>query len=146
MKDLGEENFILDCKPINTPILVGFKLSIEQYPKTQEDIEDISNVPYESIVGSMMYAMVYTRPDIAHAVGVMSRYMSNLGKEHWTFVKRIFRNLRGTSNFRICYQGRPSQNITIYVQGFVDVDWVGDLDCQRSTSGYVFSLFGGLVS
>ena len=104
-----------DCKPVNTPIPVGFKLSAEQCPKTQEDIEDMSHVPYASAVGSLMYAMVCTRPDIAHAVGVVSRYMSNPGKEHWTIVKRIFRYLRGTSDFRICYQGRPGQNRTVDV-------------------------------
>eukprot|EP01018_Ginkgo_biloba_P037661 Gb_24335 [translate_table: standard] len=146
MKDLGAANFILDCKPVNTPIPISFKLSAEQCPKTQEDIEDMSHVPYASAVGSLMYAMVYSKLDIAHAVGVVSRYISNLGKEHWTIVKRIFRYLRGTSNFGICYQGRLGQNITVDVQGFVDVDWAGDLNCRRSTSGYVFNLFGGAVS
>ena len=70
------------CKPINTPIPISFKLSVEQCPKTQEDIEDMSHVPYESEVESLMYAMVFSRPDIAHVVGVVSRYMSNPGKEH----------------------------------------------------------------
>ena len=74
-------------------------------------------------------AYISNRPDIAHAAGVVSRYMSNLGKEHWTIVKRIFRYLRGTSDFGICYQGIPSQNITVDLQGFVDADWAGDLDC-----------------
>eukprot|EP01018_Ginkgo_biloba_P031360 Gb_07932 [translate_table: standard] len=73
MKDLGAINFILDCKPVNTPILVSFKLSA----MTQEDIENMSHVPYASAVKSLMYAMVCTRPDISHAMKVMSRYMSN---------------------------------------------------------------------
>eukprot|EP00253_Pinus_taeda_P014924 PITA_14924 len=51
--------------------------------------------------------MVCTRPDIAHAVGVLSRFMSKPGKEHWTAVKRVFRYLRGTSDYGLCYQGRP---------------------------------------
>jgi hypothetical protein len=50
----------------------------------------MSRVPYVSVVGSLMYAMVCTRPNIAHAVGVLSRYMSKPGKEHWTTVKRVF--------------------------------------------------------
>ena len=66
----------------------------------------MSRVPYASAVGSLMYAMVCTRPDIAHAVGVLSRFMSNPGKEHWTAVKRVFRYLRGTSDYGLCYQGR----------------------------------------
>jgi len=135
-----------DCKPISTPILVGFKLSIEQCPKIQEDIEDMSHVPYASIVGSLMYAMVYTRPDIAHVVGVMRTYMSNPRKEHWNIMKRIFKYLHGTLDFGIYYQGRPSQNRIVDVQDFVDAEWARDIDCQRSTSGYVFNLFGGVVS
>eukprot|EP00253_Pinus_taeda_P003627 PITA_03627 len=69
----------------------GVRLSPEQCTKTQEEEEDMSRVPYASAVSSLMYAMVYTRPDIAHAVGVLSRFMSKLGKEHWTTVKPVFR-------------------------------------------------------
>ena len=78
-----------DSKLVNVPIPVGVKLSAEQCPKTQEEEECMSRVPYASAVGSLMYAMVYTRPDIAHAVGLLSWFMSNLGKEHWTAVKRF---------------------------------------------------------
>ena len=66
----------------------------------------MSRVPYASAVGSLMYAMVYARPNIVHAVGVLSRYMSKLGKEHWTVVKRVFRYLHGTTDYAIYYQGR----------------------------------------
>ena len=88
----------------------------------------MSHVPYVSVVGSLMYAMVCTRPDIAHAVGVLSRYMSKPGKEHWTTVKRVFRYLRGTTNHAICYQGRARHDRVLDVHGFVDVDSAGDLD------------------
>ena len=135
-----------DSKPVNVLIVVGTKLSVEQCPKTQEEEEDMSHVPYASAVGSLMYAMVCTRPDIAHVVGVLSRFMSNPGKEHWTAVKRVFRYLRGTSNYGLCYQGRPGLERMLDIRGFVDADWAGDLDQRRSTSGYVFSLFGGAVS
>ena len=67
---------------MKVPILVGVRLSAEQCPKTQEEEEDMSRVPYASAVGSMMYAMICTRPDIAHVVGVLSRFMSKPGKEH----------------------------------------------------------------
>jgi hypothetical protein len=59
-----------DCKPMKVPIPVGARLTVEYCPKTQEEIEDMAHVPYASVVGSLMYAMVCTRPDIAHAVGV----------------------------------------------------------------------------
>jgi len=70
-----------DSKPVKVPIPVGVKLSAEQCSKTQEEEEDMSCAPYASAVGSLMYAMVCTRPDIAHAVGVLSRFMSKPGKE-----------------------------------------------------------------
>eukprot|EP00253_Pinus_taeda_P019132 PITA_19132 len=98
---------------------------------------------YASAVGSLMYAMVCTRPDIAHAVGVLSRFMSKPGKEHWTTVEQVFRYLRGTSDYGLYYQGRPGLDKVLDIHGFVDADWAGDLDQRRSTSGYVFNLFGG---
>src|SRR6202034_1808807 len=95
---------------------------------------------------SLMYVMVCTRPDISHAVGVLSRIMSKPRKEHWTAVKRVFRYLRGTSDYGLCYQGRLGLDKVLDIHGFVDADWAGDLDQRRSTSGYVFNLFGGAVS
>jgi hypothetical protein len=73
-------------KPVSTPLANHFKLTKEMCPKTQEEIEYMFRVPYSSAVGSLMYAMVCTRPDITHAVGVVSRYMNNPGKEHWEAV------------------------------------------------------------
>jgi hypothetical protein len=78
-----------NAKPVSTPLASHFKLTKEMCPKTQEEIEYMSRVPYSSAVGSLMYAMVCTRPDIAHAMGVVSRYMNNPGKEHWEAVKCI---------------------------------------------------------
>ena len=69
-----------------------------------------------------MYVMVCTRPGIAHVVGVLSRYMSELGKEHWTTINRLFRYLRGTTDHAICYQGIVGPDRVLDVHGFVDVD------------------------
>ena len=80
-----------------------FKLSKEQSPKSAEERDHMALVPYASAVGSLMYAMVCTRPDIAHAVGVVSRYMTNPGKEHWEAVKWLLRYLRGTSSTSLCF-------------------------------------------
>eukprot|EP00253_Pinus_taeda_P027007 PITA_27007 len=135
----------LDSKQVKVPIPVGVRLSVEQCPKTQEEEEDMSRVPYASAVGSLMYAMVCTRPNIAHAVGVLSRFMSKPGKEHWTTMSRVFRYLRGTSDYGLCYQGIPGLDIVLVIRGFVDAKSTVDLDQGRSTSGYVFNLFGGAV-
>ena len=80
-----------NAKLDSTPLAIHFKLSKEMYPKTQEEIDYMSKIPYSLAVGILMYSMVCTRPDIAHAVGVVSRYMNNLGKEHWKAVQRILR-------------------------------------------------------
>jgi hypothetical protein len=69
--------------------------------------------PYASVVGSLMYVMVCTRPNIAHSVGVLSRYMSKPRKEHWITVKRVFRYLHGTTDYGIFYQGRPSADKSV---------------------------------
>jgi hypothetical protein len=94
-----------NAKLVSTPLASHFKLTKEMCPKTQEEIEYMSRVPYSSAVGSLMYAMVCTRPDIAHAVGVVSRYMNNPGKEHWEAVKWILRYLRGTTTHALCFGG-----------------------------------------
>jgi hypothetical protein len=78
-----------NAKPVSTPLANHLKLTKEMCPKTQEEIEYMSKVHYSSTVGSLIYAMVCTRPDIAHVVGVVIRYMNNPHKEHWEEVKLI---------------------------------------------------------
>src|SRR3984885_6587080 len=124
-----------DSKPVKVPIPVGVRLSAKQCPKTQEEEEDMFCVPYASVVGSLIYAMVCTRLDIAHVVGLLSKFMSKPGKEHWPVVKRVFRYLRGTSDYGFCYQGRPGLDKVLDIHGFVDANWSGALDQRRSTSG-----------
>ena len=75
------------AKPVSTPLASHFKLTKEQSPSTEQERAHMANVPYSSAIGSLMYAMVCTRLDIAHAVRVVSRYMSNPGKQHWEAVK-----------------------------------------------------------
>jgi len=91
-----------DSKLVKVPIPIGVKLSAEQCPKTQEEEEDMSHVPYASAVGSLIYAMICTRLDIAHVVGVLSKLMLKLGKEHWKIVKWVFRYLYGTNDYGLC--------------------------------------------
>ena len=79
-----------------------------------------------------MYAMVCTRPDISHVVGVVRRYMKSMGKGHWMAVKWSMRYLRGTKNQALCFGG---SNISL--QGYVDANMAGDRDDRRSTTGYV---------
>ncbi|KAE8686001.1 hypothetical protein F3Y22_tig00111088pilonHSYRG00304 [Hibiscus syriacus] len=129
-----------DCKPISTPLPINFKLSSSMSPSSEEERMEMSRVPYASAVESLMFAMIYTRPDIAQAVGVVSRYMANPGKEHWNTVKRILRYIKGTSNVALCYGGS-----NLLINGYVDSDYAGDLDKSKSTTRYVFKVADGAV-
>ncbi|KAI4346231.1 hypothetical protein L6164_013300 [Bauhinia variegata] len=130
-----------NAKPVGTPLAGHFKLSKKQCLTGKIGREEMEKVPYASVVGSLMYAMVCTRPDIAHAVGVVSRYLSNPGKEHWQAVKWILRYLRGTSRFCLCFgAGKP------VLDGYTDADMAGDVDSRKSTSGYMMTFAGGAVS
>ena len=130
-----------EAKPVTTPLGGHWKLSKSSCPSTEEENKKMVVIPYSSAVGSLMYAMVCTRPDIAHAVGVVSRFLSNPGKQHWEAVKWIFRYLRRTSKLRLSF-GRGK----LVLEGYTDVDMAGDLDGRKSTSGYLFTFVGGVVS
>ena len=105
-----------NAKVVSTPWGVHFRLSKEQSPKTEEERAYMAMVPYASAIGSLMYVMVCTRPDIAQAVGAVSRYMNNPGKLHWEAVKWIFRYLRGTTSKALCFKGGD-----MVLTGYVDV-------------------------
>src|SRR5438128_1260663 len=80
-----------DAKSVSTPIAPHFKLSASQCSASDEEFEYMSRVPYSSAVGSLMYAMVCSRPDLSYAMSLVSRYMANPGKEHWNVVQWVFR-------------------------------------------------------
>ena len=97
-------------------------------------------VPYASAVGSLMYAMLCTRPDICCVVGVVSRFQSNPGPDHWMAVKHILKYLKRTRDYMLVYSG---ENLNLL--GYADSDFQGDRDSQKSTSGSVFTLGGGAI-
>ncbi|GJU46168.1 retrovirus-related pol polyprotein from transposon TNT 1-94 [Tanacetum coccineum] len=130
-----------DYKPISTPFPTDVKLSSKMSPSSEKERMEMSRVPYALAVGSLMFTMICTRLNIAHAVGVVSRYMAEPGRGHWEAVKRILRYIKGTSDVALCY---GESGLT--VKGYVDSDYAGDLDGSKSTTGYVFTLSGGTVS
>ena len=85
------------------PFRHGIPLSNDQRPKTQEDVDMMRQVPYASVVGSLMYAILCTRPDICYSAGMVSRYQSNLGPKHWQAVKYILKYLRRTRDYMLVY-------------------------------------------
>ena len=129
-----------DSKKGMLPFIHGVHLSKEQSPKTPQEVEDMRRYPYASAVGSLMYAMLCTRPDICYAVGMVSRFQSNPGPDHWTAVKNILKYLRRTRNYMLVFSG-----IDLKMTGYTDSDFQADRDSRRSTSGSVFTLNGGSV-
>ena len=97
-------------------------------------------VPYASAVGSLMYGMLCTRPDICYAVGIVSRFQSNPGLDHWIAVKHILKYLRRTRNYMLVYSSQD-----LIPTGYTDSDFQLDKDTRKSTSGSVFTLSGGAV-
>ncbi|XP_070003518.1 secreted RxLR effector protein 161-like [Nicotiana sylvestris] len=102
----------------------------------------MSRVPYTNVVGSLMYAMVCTRPDIAQVVRVISRYMHNPGKEHWQGVKWILRYIHNTVDVWLVFEHEGNQSIV----GYCDLDFAGDLDKRRPTTDYMFTFAKAPVS
>ena len=147
---LSQENYIkkvlemfnMDkAKPVNCPLAGHFKLSSSQCPTSDEEKNEMQKISYASAVGSLMYAMVCTQPDITHTVRVVSRFLSDPGKEHWAVVKWILRYLQGTSKMSLCFgKGEP------ILDGFTDSDMAGDVDNRKSTSGYLITFRRGAVA
>ncbi|KAA0051985.1 zinc finger BED domain-containing protein RICESLEEPER 2-like [Cucumis melo var. makuwa] len=138
MKDLGNAQY--NSKKDMLPYSYGIHLSKEQCPKTPQEVEDMSNIPYASAVGSLMYAMLCTRPNICYSVGIVSRYQSNPGRDHWTAVKNILKYLRRTKDYMLVYGSKD-----LILTRYTDSDFQTDKDVRKSTSGSVFTLNGGAV-
>jgi hypothetical protein len=118
-------------------------LTKEDCPQTPEELEYMRSVPYLSAVGSLMYLAVGTRPDIAFAVGALSRFNANPGRVHWKQVQHVFKYLAGTRDLMLCYgPGQDSTSLQIYS----DADYAGDVDSARSTSGHTVFIGKCLVN
>ena len=128
-------------KPVSTPLGSHFKLRKRTCSSSKKEKEDITSTIYSLAVRSLMYAMVCTQPDIAHAVGVVSRFMVNPGKDHWEAVKWVFRYLRGSSKLFLTFG-----DFKPVLEGYVDANWAGDLNGRKSTSRYLFTFAGRAVS
>ncbi|HVX00074.1 MAG TPA: Ty1/Copia family ribonuclease HI [Candidatus Babeliaceae bacterium] len=129
-----------------TPLEAGCRLSKSDCPSTAEEISEMKNIPYQSAVGAIMYAMLGTRPDISFAVTILSQFSNNPGKVHWNAVKRVLRYLNGSVNRKLVYGGRNSRQMDPELIGYCDADWASNVDDRRSVTGYVFMLAGSAIS
>ncbi|GJU89709.1 zinc finger, CCHC-type containing protein [Tanacetum coccineum] len=163
MKDMGEANVILgikikcenkrivitqshyiekilkkfnreDYSPVSTPMDLVEKLK----PNTSKPVDQLE---YSRAICCLMYAMTSTRPNVAYAVGRLSRFTSNLGRQHWQAITRVFKYLKSTMNYGLSYVGYPS-----VLEGYSDASWINRGEDSSSTSGWVFLLEGGAIS
>lgn len=140
-----------NCNGVSTPMDPNDQLeaALPDYTASKDNI-----LEYQQAVGSIMYAMLGTRPDLAFTVSTLSKYCSNPAPKHAIAVQRVLRYLRKTLNVGITYSGQENPAVTDVtdglistgITGFTDSDWAGDKDTRKSTSGYVFLLYGGAVS
>ncbi|KAK8597147.1 hypothetical protein V6N12_065623 [Hibiscus sabdariffa] len=124
------------------PMTHGISLSKEMCPSTSQERERMSQIPYASVIGSIMYAMICTRPDLSYALSMTSRHQANPGEGHWVAVKNILKYLRRTKDVFLVYGGEEQLSI----KGYTDASFQTDKDDSRSQSGFVFRLNGGAVS
>jgi hypothetical protein len=129
-----------NVKRLAMPMDPHVQLSSDQAPKTQAEFAAMRNVPYREAVGSLMYLAMGTRPDIAYAVGIVSRFCQNPGQAHWNAVKRIFAYLAGSREMQLMYGGEKRALV-----GYSDADGSMNED-RHAITGYAFMLDGGAVS
>ena len=168
MIQIDQERYILDvltrfgmndCTPVSHPMLPGSKLTSSQCPSTDAEISELPSYHalYRSIVGSVSYAALTTRPDIAVATTICAKFAHNPGKEHLVAAKRILRYLLGKPRLCLTYGGGQTTHVkdrfmfsprcpaNLHFCGFTDSDWAGDCDNRKSTTGYIFFMNGGPV-
>ena len=100
---------------------------------------------YRAAIGSLMYAAIGTRPDIAYAIQSLSQFSHNLSSEHWHAVKHLFRYLQGTKDMGIMYD-QCGGSATTAISGFSDADWASNEIDRKSISRYTFLMGGGAIS
>lgn len=120
LKEYGME----DCNPCSIPMDAGSFLVADTSPKSKVELEQLSKIPYQNVIGSLMYLLQMTRPDLAYTVSTMSRFNTCYGMEHWRVLKKTLR----------------------YLHGYCDATWACDLSDGRSVTGFVFILQNGAIS
>lgn len=167
VRDLGEAKFFLGMEITRNPVDGTIKLSqaratrdlLSKFGMDEAKIKgtpmstatrltrggskevDKTQVPYMELVGSLLYLASCTRPDIAQAVGALSRYMAHPTEHHWSTAKGVLRYLASTPDVGIVFKRGGCTLV-----GYCDADYAGDIDTRRTTTGYVFLMGDGAVS
>ena len=131
-----------DAKTVSTPFEPGSSFGAEEVPDQEGVDHGMVDKPYRSLVGSLMYLAVCTRPDLAMAVSSLSRYSQNPKMEHWEAAKRVLRYIKGTVGEGLAYS--PGEEIAVW--GYSDASYGSDNKTKRGRSGFVFMSGGAAVS
>ncbi|GJW69691.1 zinc finger, CCHC-type containing protein [Tanacetum coccineum] len=134
MKDMGEADVILGIRIKHK----SNRIAISQSHYIEKAV---SQLEYSRVIGCLMYAMICTRPDIAFAIGKLSRYTSNLGTQHWQAIQSVLKYLKKTIDYRLTYTGYP-----LVLEGYTDARWISNTEDNSSISGWVFLVGGGANS
>ena len=137
INDVLERYNMKDCKPIRTPVEVGAKLN---KPDKISELE-MSKYPFRSLIGSLTYLSVATRPDLSYAVSSLRQFNNCYSEQHWKAAKRILRYLKGTQNYTLRYEQAEKS-----LEGFVDADWGNCIIDRKSYTGYAFIYGGAAIS
>ena len=168
VQDLGEISYYLGIEVLRNPqALVLTQRGFIKKNLARFNLEDLIEAPtpmsqgiileanrekaslettrlYQQQIGSLMYLMTQTRPDIAYPLGHLARYMSNPNKTHFIALNRLWGYLKRTINYGLFYHTQPKTNTRLV--GYCDADWGGDRDIRKSTTGYLFLIGGTPVS
>jgi hypothetical protein len=141
---LVEEYGQTNARTIDTPMVTGLQLRRpdKSAPVPSEIVEWEARTPYRSLVGSLMYLSVATRPNISYAVGHLSSFLDCYRPEHWEAAIRVLRYLKGTRTHALTLGG----NNPLALSGYSDSDYANCVDNSRSIGGYCFTLGSGMIS
>ena len=119
----------------------GISILGDKSPKTLDEKDRLSKILYASAIGSIMYVMIYTCPNMSYAFSMMSRFQSNPGEGHCTTVKNILKYLKSTKDSFVVYGGEEG----LVVRGYTYSSFQIEKNDYISQSGFVFYLNGGAV-
>ncbi|XP_040372400.1 uncharacterized protein LOC112194950 [Rosa chinensis] len=128
-------------EPVSTPPVAHFQLSVQR--SSTKELDEMMNVSYARVVECLMYARICTRPGLAQALSIMSKYMANPGRRHWQAVKWILYYLRDTKEHEFVFERQQEQAC---IAGPKGSDLAGDIDKTRPATSYIYTCNEGLVS
>ena len=131
----------IDAKPVYSPMAGSVYLNHGMSPQTESEIKEMADIPYRSLTGSLLYAALLTRPDIAYATQRICKFNENPGRRHWKAGQRIIKYLKSTRTHGIVY--RKTGSLLPVTDS--DSDWADNKETRLSHSGWIARVAGGAI-